>query len=294
MDITLTGLRGNNPLGYLAGLGVLAILEHLGALLEWTDETIPKAVLHSDLSKEAITEAIMADAKVVSEWSVLSLTNFKINKELLDSFFTTGSSAEQAFRSAMITDITVDGSKNIKPTDLYFLAGTQSFTGTALQLIDVITPDQITETLYGPWSYSGKKVGTFMWDSRDDRNYALMARNPSDSSNSPKMTMPGADWLAFRGLGYLPAFGTISRVYNPGISGGWKRGAWAWALWRGPISGRVVRSLLQTLPRGGPEVFTNWKPPGGVFRAYQSQIVRSDQGGYGTARPPKMVWSEQL
>lgn len=285
--IELTGLKGDNPMAFLAALGVVNILSERGDRLEWQDLAVPLAILHTDLDEESLIEALMDDLNQVNSWQSMERKNFKMLPEELDTFLQQGGYSEQALKASLLSDVTVDGSGNPKPSDLYFCAGQQSFMGIAKSLAESVTNEEIREALFGPWSYGALKRGTFMWDTRDDRNYALMATNPVTTD---KVTMPGCDWLAFRGLGLLPSFGTNDRILTPGTSGGWKRGAWAWLLWQGPLGAKSIRTLLQQVPRSRRDDFESWEPPRGVFRAYQSLIQRSDQGGYGTILPPRQVW----
>lgn len=288
--IELTGLKGDNPMAFLAALGVANVLSKRSALLEWQDLAVPLPVLHTDLDEVSLIDTLMSDLELVSGWQSLERANFKMPAEELDVFLQQGGSSEQDTKAAVLSDVTVDGEGNPKPSDLYFCAGQQSFMGIAKSLVKTVSREEIHEALFGPWKYRSSKPGTFMWDTRDDRNYALMATNPVKTD---KVTMPGCDWLAFRGLGLLPSFGTDKRIYTPGTSGSWKRGAWAWVLWQGPLGAKSIRTLMQQVPRSKTNDFEAWRPPRGVFRLYQSLIQRSDQGGYGTILPPRQVWSEE-
>lgn len=288
--IELTGLKGDNPMAFLAALGVTNALSSQGVLLEWKNSAVPLAVLHTSQSETSLVDLLMKDLDQVATWQSLERKNFKMSSEDLQVFLQGGAHDEQALLACLLSDITVDGSGNPKPSDLYFCAGQQSFMGIAKSLAESVTKEELHEALFGPWTYRSLKRGTFMWDTRDDRNYALMATNPVTTD---KVTMPGCDWLAFRGLGLLPSFGTDERIFTPGTSGGWKRGAWAWLLWQGAVRAGSIRTLMQQLPRSRKVDFGSWKAPRGVFRVYQSLIQRSDQGGYGTILPPQQVWSEE-
>ena len=276
-------------MAFLAALGVISALSNDNAVLEWTDNAVPIAVLHTTMHREAIVSSLYQDMKATSSWALMDQKKFKLSGDALQHFLQSGGVDERKYKAALLSDVTVDGKGDPKPTDLYFCAGQQSFMGIAKGLSESVTEEEIEEAIFGPWQYQSVKRGTFMWDTRDDRNYALMATNPVTTD---KTTIPGCDWLAFRGIGLLPSFGTMDRILTPGTSGRWKNGFWAWVLWRGAIGPAAIRTLMQSVPRGTDSVFTDWIPTRGVFRVYQSQIVRSDQGGYGTIRPPKQVWSE--
>jgi hypothetical protein len=57
------------------------------------------------------------------------------------------------------------------------------------------------EALFGPWLYA-RALPVLQWDNSQTRDYALRA---SDPSKEKKLGVPGADWLAFRGLSFLVA-----------------------------------------------------------------------------------------
>lgn len=128
-----------------------------------------------------------------------------------------------------------------------------------------------------------------MWDTSDHRDYALSATNPASSS---KATVPGADWLALRGLSLIPVTPHGERTQTPGCGGRWRSGWFTWPpLWGAPLAASVTRSLLQAIPEDEEPSRTGEMAAWGVHRLYRSRITRSDQGGYGTFRPSGPVWS---
>lgn len=301
--ITFDGLEGTNPLGYLAALGALGVTTRAGrdTRLAWQQTVLPVAELSGTTEVDELVDIVLADRDAAL--SSTALTFAFANKPLPDVKF--GDPAETAtylracreaeddglsegIAAALIAEVSVDGKGNAKPSDLHLTAGRQLILDMARALAETLTAEDVREALVGPWSYT-RKTPSFMWDVADDRVYALSAVNPASDA---KVAVPGADWLAFRGLTALPVVGRIGRTLTPGTAGRWKQGTFSWPLWRAPISWFVVECLQAALPRSESRL-QEWVPPPGVFRVLTSNIVRSDQGGYGTMRPPRVVWERQ-
>ncbi|WP_336248939.1 hypothetical protein [Stomatohabitans albus] len=286
--IELGGLHGNNPMAFLAALGVCEALRNYNAKISWTEDSEPTAVLHSTVAKDELIPLLLEDRDRVLEWPLFEYSDIRFTEEEKLDFLFTCISEEHGIRSSFITDITVDGKGLSKPTDLYFTSGSQKFLTIVNGVGQSLSKDLMDESLFGPWRYSATGYQTLMWDPRDDRYYALTATNPSDTKKS---TIPGADWLAFRGLALLPVFGSNKRVLTPGGSGTAGNASWAWPMWKGPLGAKSITALMQFMPRKQRLDSVDWVPPKGVFFVYQSQILRVGQG-YGRMCPPKLVWSE--
>lgn len=84
----------------------------------------------------------------------------------------------------------------------------------------------------------------------------------------------------FLGLSYFPVWNRGGTLCTTGCSGTRKQGTFSWPLWSGPLSPRVVRSLLRdaSLARQGDEL----RALRGVTHVVQAPIRRNDQGGYGS------------
>lgn len=301
--ITFDGLEGINPLGYLAALGALGVTTRAGRKprLAWQQTVLPVAQLLGMTEMDELVDIVLADRDAVLSSTALT---FALGDEpLSDVKFEDPSDTATYLRAcreadddglsegiaaALIAEVSVDGKGNAKPSDLHLTAGRQLILDMARALGETLTVDDVREALAGPWSYT-RKTPSFMWDVADDRVYALSAVNPASDA---KVAVPGADWLAFRGLTALPVVGRTGRTLTPGTAGRWKEGAFSWPLWQDPIGWFVIECLQAALPRSESQL-QEWVPPKGVFRVLTSNIVRSDQGGYGTIRPPRVVWERQ-
>lgn len=181
-----------------------------------------------------------------------------------------------SFASDVITDL---GGKT-KPTALHFAAGSQKFLAMVDQLVDGVTREDLVEALQGPWQYA-RKMPVLGWDNTISRDYALRASNPSTDK---KLGVPGADWLAFRGLAFLAVAPRGAQLHTTGCSGGWKSGRFQWPLWTVPLGCAVVGSLLRQDVAGMSESERQGR---GIGVLFECSIQRSDQGGYGSFSPSR-------
>ncbi len=296
-EILLSGLPGDNPLGFLAALGAQTALVDKGheCALGWTDEPIPHAVLTPSLSLDEIAQATR---EVAEKWlngpaldEAVDLT-LKLKPPAIRDYLIRGraAGASGVLAFCLLAEDSLDNSKKAKPTDLYFTAGQQKFVSIARTNLEKVTIDELVADLGSPWSYRGDR-DSLMWDTVDDRDHALSA---SDPSKSKKPVNPGAEALAVIGLSRFPCFASPGRTLTRGCSGGWKRGEFVWPLWTGRASVRTVDSLLaHVAPEGREDKRRHWYQGWGVSRVLQSQIRRSDQGGYGTFGPARVVWQRE-
>jgi len=314
----LTGLDGANPLGFLAALGVLAAADTAasGSQLSWKNEGRWRPVLVSQLDRASLLECLVADLrtwrddpavglsyeKSVKEGAKKKSSEPKVTQDLKprpEKFqkylralievantphplgaFLQSPRRSLDYASAFGTDVAVDNNQNVKPTALHFTAGQQEFLKSVLELIEGVNNADLEEALFGPWQYA-RELPVLSWDSSVSRDYALRADDPSKSK---KTGVPGADWLAFRGLAFVPVAPAGSEIQTAGCSGGWKSGgAFTWPLWNGALSVSAVRSIMTLADLVGLNAHA--RRARGIEVVLRSGIRRSDQGGYGSFLP---------
>lgn len=188
-----------------------------------------------------------------------------------------------AFAAAFATDVACDNNGNTKPTALHFTAGQQELLAMVAELIRGVTDADLEEALFGPWRYE-RPLPVLQWDNTGTRDYALRA---SDPSKEKKLGVPGADWLAFRGLPFVRVVPRGDTIVTTGCSGGWKTGVFRWPLWEVPLPRSVAAALLTS-----PELL-DARPATmrarGVSMVFDADIHRSDQGGYGSFAPARVA-----
>lgn len=295
-DLTLSGLDGANPQGFLAALGVLHVVSgDEDAELRWHHASGWRPILVSSYgaTDELVTRLDKDRQSCVSDPALaLSYDGKKDLKpqpavfvDYLRNLVDT-STAEQRrsvdWAAAFATDVATDNNGNTKPTALHFTAGQQQFLQMAEQLVRDVTVEDLAEAVVGPWLYE-RPLPVMGWDATVSRDYALRAKDPSTDK---KLGVPGADWLALRGLLCLPTMPSGDRVLTTCCRGGWKNGRFSWPLWTVSLACNSVRSLLAQRAEGWSAAERAARGVGAVF---SSAIKRSDQGGYGSFAPPAVA-----
>lgn len=306
-ELVLTGLDGKNPIAFLAALGVLnAVTDKAGAegpapKLAWRQQGTFLPVLVGGPERDALLEALWEDVQSFRVEPAIQWLRYRKEggaeahdlkpppKEFvayLRGLVERGAGAGRRsldFAAAFATDVAVDNNGNTKPTALHFTAGQQEFLSMVTGLIEGVTIPDLEEAVFGPWRYE-RPLPVLQWDNAASRDYALRA---SDPSKDKKLGVPGADWLAFRGLPFLRVAPVGDAIQTTGCKGEWKNGRFRWPIWTVPLSRPVIGSLLGSAEVGdaAPRVLR----ARGVSMVFESSIRRSDQGGYGSFTPARVA-----
>jgi len=218
--IQLVGVDGSNPLGFLAALGLLRVLP--GAKLGFTDDGSFRAFVDGLAKSESdLATFISDDAKAADDSSApwrftytKGATKKEGPKEVADlkpppddfkRFLATcveawlaGNEEAADYAAAYGTDVAVDGKGNTKPTAFHFTAANQTFLGAVEKIRTSVTQEWVKKSLF---EGHGEKQGeNLRWDPGSERNWALMANNPSGGKTRVDAPL---EWLAFRGLPLL-------------------------------------------------------------------------------------------
>ncbi len=306
-EVILTGLDGANPLGFLAGVGVVEALTARGRAARlawryldgWRPVVSEVAGVHGgepagELDIEGVIALLEEDRRAQADDPALALeydgkrdlkpapARFRQYLQELVQQCAPDRRSSVDWAAAFATDVVTDHNGNTKPTALHFTAGQQLFLKMVNELAAGVSSDDLREALVGPWQY-GRPLPVMGWDSTAARDYALRASNPSTDA---KLGTPGADWLAVRGLASLPVAPVGRRVLTTGCTGGWKSGRFRWALWTAPLTLEMVRSTLgldvEQMPAGE-------RLARGLGVVLSCRIRRSDQGGYGSFDPATVI-----
>lgn len=296
-EIVLTGLDGSNPLAFFATLGVLEALSDcdVPVQLRWYDEGVWRPVITGiDGGLDALVHSIDADRISCKAEPAIGLEYggkrdlkpapgvFRAYLAGLAAHTGPGRRRGVDWASAFATDVVVDNNGNTKPTAFHFTAGQQQFLKMVAELAAGVTSEDIREALVGPWRYD-RPLPVMGWDATMARDYALRASNPS---NDKKLGVPGADWLAVRGLPCFPTVPVRTRIRTTGCVGGWKTGRFRWGLWTVPLDRELVRSSMRL---DLEEMGAGERAARGIGMVFSCGIKRSDQGGYGTFEPATVV-----
>lgn len=303
-DMSLPALEGTNPLGFLAALGVLDAVSATtpGATLRWTDDLVPHAVITGPGDLDQLLDTLDKDR---GQWAGSAVLGFPADgKPLADAkpdggqlrqWFEyvdarNGNRADADLLCALVAEDAFDNNGRAKPTHLHFTAGQQKFLNMVRELAAAVDRDRLQEAICGPWRYDSP-LPSLSWDSRGERLYAVRAVNPSTEK---RLGVPGADWLAFRGLICYPVTRTSrGSLSTTACDADWKRSAFRWPLWARPATRHVVRSLVAdpSLVSQRPTATPSDLAARGIASIRQAAIRRSDQGGYGSFGAPDTLVS---
>lgn len=289
--IELVGVDGSNPLGFLASLGLLRVVP--GVKLGFSEDGSFRAFVDGfDKSESDLASLVAADAEAAANPSApwrftytKAATMRQDPKPVADlkpppddfrkflarciEAWLRGTDEAAGYAAAYGTDIAVDGKGNTKPTAFHFTAAQQTFLGTVERIRGSLTQEWVETSLFK--GHSECKGSNLRWNPGAERNWALMANNPS--GDGTRVDAP-LEWLAFRGLPLLPSFPRGSRIITTGVVGRGDAVTFTWPLWSVPASLPTTRSLIQI----------DWTGSGreraarGIFAICSSTIRRTSQG----------------
>lgn len=301
----LPGVLGTNPLGFLAALGLLRLMNgaRRGARLGFLDDGTARAVV--SMTGDEVVQLIIDDASAAKADRRWSLEYRKVEKkgektvadlkappeEFLRylrgavAAWLAGDGEAAGFAAAYGTSVTFDGKGNTKPTAFHFTAANQQFLGAVETSRGLLNEGWVRASLLeGNGSRSGSNL---RWDPTAERNYALMAENPT--AEGTRVDAP-LEWLAFRSLPLFPSFPRGAtpkpRILTTGVRGRGDEMEFSWPLWSAPASLRTVQSLVQMNMHGDD---SKERALRGIFALCDSSIRRTSQGfgnfGPATVRP---------
>ena len=307
--LILTGLEAHNPLGFMAALGLVRVLDHRAAMdgqeaprLGFVEQGAFIASLSTPHTVEQIVEIVLRDATAQGDNRALQLAydetgsmvppgskgairDLKPSPAAAGVFLDSAATADrrtEALAAAWFSELVQDNNENTKPTAFHFTAGQQAFLGMVEDLRTGLTAEHLREALVGPWS-NASSLPSLSWDASVTRLYALRAGNPSKERRG---SVPGANWLAVLGLEFFPVVARRARLITTGVSGGWKDGRFTWPVWSAAAEASAIASLL----RLDQESWTyEQRAALGIATVFSCRILRSDQGGYGTFSPAAVV-----
>ncbi|MCU0649629.1 MAG: hypothetical protein MUF00_16680 [Gemmatimonadaceae bacterium] len=306
---SLTGLDGQNPLGFLAALGLLRIADlHAAASgsdaprLAFDTGARSFAQIDSSISLDALIDLVLDDAEQQASSLLTSLSYDDEGREVepgtkgavrdlkpSPSFARTllqraaaGERRDADLLAALFSDVATDNNGRTKPTAFHFTAGQQQFVEMVQSLRQGVGRHDLEEALLGPWR-GASALPSLSWDATQARLYALRATNPSSEKRG---SVAGANWLAFQGLAYFPVWARRGRLQTTAVRGGWKNAHFCWPLWEVPATSAALRSLLVCNVASWTEAERRAR---GVRVVLASRIERSDQGGYGSFTPAAPV-----
>lgn len=244
MSLELTALRGDHPVGFMAGLGLLRIAP-AGCALAW-DPSTHVARLHG-IEVEALLDHLLAHMRGRAASPELALTEKGDVRGLtLEQYRDIASAADQATLAWVRCWWREEGDKII-PTDLCLTGGPMRFIKMGRVLAEMLDPERnklasgkvrahFEEALFGPWRYRDDKA-SWGWD---PATYRPGAFTPDAPTNMKLEGVAGAYWLAWESQLFFPCIpgqGTLGFQRHP------RR--WNWVTWAEPLDAHAARALLR-------------------------------------------------
>lgn len=300
MRRVLNGLIGSNPLGFMAAVGLLRVLDgQVGsaARLGFTDDGAFHGWIECerDLDLAEIVSRDAAAAAGSQPWrleyekrekrGVKVVADLKAPPEVFSKFldlaideWIAGRPERADHAAAYATDVARDSKQNTKPTAFHFTAANQQFLGTVEEIRRIVTKEWVHQSLHlAAQTMTGSNL---RWDPDAERNRALMGVNPTDDGTVVNAPL---EWLAFRGIPTFPCVPIGDRVVTCGVTGRRQDELqFHWPLWSCGATYATVRSLL-VVTAAGLE-FRNVvrtiesRRARGIFAVCTSRIRRTAQG----------------
>ena len=307
--LLLTGMDAQNPLAFLASLGLLRVLDdtlrasgHERPRLSFVDEGCPVPKLWTTMSEDEVVQRVLDDAAAQADNPALRLAYNDAGEEVapdgpgairdlkpppelarraLDRLAGTEPRASR-LAAGWFSELVQDLKGNTKPTAFHFTAGQQAFLAMVDELRRGITAADVREALFGPW-LNTSRLPSLSWDSSVARLYALRAGDPSKEKRG---SIPAANWLGVIALELFPVVVRHGRLETTCMKGGWKDSAFTWPIWSVPLTLSTIAALLRTATDRWSQ---KERAAAGISAMFRSKITRSDQGGYGAFSPAEFV-----
>lgn len=265
--ITIAGLNGDQPIGFLAALGMLRILSrnNPNTRMGWTEvdaSWCPYFAREStELSLDCVAEELSAalqalstegdhgvahfgdkigvDPSVFRSHAQRSVTRW-IDGARQDSIDRDDPSLVSSMMVAMGCDVVLDGNEKVANTPLSFSNGAsgQYLLKDFREAASLCTDDRIKGTLEGTPELH--QITSLNWDPRDQRAAAHRWIDPATDNAEVD---PGINALAFIGLSYFPAI-PGSKITSVGWAIHDERRGLRWPIWEPLLSSPSVSATM--------------------------------------------------
>ncbi len=310
-NLLLGGLSADNPLSYLAALGVLRIATLAAPENRFEMSWInvdgywqPRLFSLSEIDRTNLINLLEEQLKSCANLAAFSIDNdltIKINdfRNVLIKSQSTASSKDRRdvdFLASFGSEA-IESRSNGKPTgqiaDTDFRtmsgAGHQHFLETVRTFIKDTQFDHLDKAIFEVWAYNDPlKSHSMRWDPIDDNRYALRWGNPA---KDPTKNKSGSVWGGNRlAIEALPLFPTQPGKHELKTTGFFKRNhmtALSWPVWSPQIGLSEVRSLLAHSQLQQEQSDRTNLTALGVVEVFRSQ--RITQGKYRNFVTPKPV-----
>jgi hypothetical protein len=286
--VIFRGVDGSSPLGFLAALGVLRLLDSgiPGVKMRWMLDGVwqPKLSGVTDQDEKSLCELLAGASGVPTEAFSGLGKNITVGSQTFGTFAaeagegaSMGDRRAADFAASFGSEACTEEKKDrIQYTSLCFITGSghQDFLETMKKLAEKAGAEHIRRTLFEKWEYSDEGL-SMRWDPVEAREYALRWNDPGPEG---ALTVWGANRLAIEALPLFPAHpgrGVLSTTGFRRVKNGVE---FTWPIWTQPIGCGAVGSLLarKELQDENPE--RHLLTEIGVEEVYRAQRIRIGSG----------------
>jgi hypothetical protein len=285
----LRALDGSNPLGFLAALGTLRLVD-----LSKPDARVrmcwersggfwrPKLV-GLDADEDGLCELLMGARWAPADKFKQIGENITVPRESFAAFVkqahvsaTLQDRRAADFAAAFGCEVCEDRDKGrIEYTDLSFITGSghQDFLGTIDALAKRVTAAHLRDALFGNWR--ADKGLSMRWDPSDAAEYALRWDDPGPKG---AWAVWGANRLAIEALPYFATMPVNHRLRTTGFKRGKRIHEFTWPIWASSAGCDTVRSLMSFPELQKPAPDRETLRGMGIEEVYRAQRIRIGQG----------------
>lgn len=280
MSLTLTALRGDMPVGFMAAVGLIRIAPP-EAKLSWDPDTCLARI--DNVDREVLLDHLVEAMRGRSRRADLNLAD-DVRKLALDRYREIVATSD-ADTLRWVRAYWRQEGDTVEPLSLCFTSGPMRMIKMARELAEWLDPDRgragvkrvrdkFTEALFGPWHYEDN-VSSWGWD---PASYRIGAQTHNAPTSLALEGVAGAYWLAWESLPYFPCLqgqGTIGMVREN------RTRKWTWATWSVPLERHAVQAILRRqdeAARLGGAVFEAAVVESGYYRFFRPGRLRAAIG----------------
>jgi hypothetical protein len=255
--LILPGLDGSNPLGFLASLGLLRLLDP-STCMKWTPAGGTWIPCLSSCDGQLLDEDSLLDTldtRLVDDISghpakVLGLLHADGDdgrrRILVENFLQSGCGNRVLvdWLCAVTSDFASSSAINQLQT-----ARRDYFLGNLTQVIKNTTTEHLRRAVFRPWDYADPlDKQSLHLDPSEDRRHAHQWNKPSgDPTRKVSGGMLGANRLAIEAIPLFASVPEDDSLHTAGFSGNRSTNTrWTWPIWNVGVGLRLVGSLLAT------------------------------------------------
>jgi hypothetical protein len=316
-EIPLGGLKAGEPIGFLAGIGLLRICSRREALghvkLGWQQPPGAAGILATgaDCEPDRLVKEVLHHMRGRHQLPVLSgrpavgstvgdgdWDDVKVDPDLFAALLRAARPHANAdnrestdLLAALGSELVAAKSTNdIRPSALHMTSGKQKFLKLLRDLARSLDAEDWTcneascppaeafrEALFGDWQCADQ-FSSLGYDPATEAIYALSDAAPADAK--PWSTR-AAVWLAVEALPLFPCFPVAGRLHTRGFDKSGTR--FRWPVWNAPLSLPAITTLLG-LPLFTPDLSPITLGSYGICAVFEAERVTIGKG-YGQFRP---------